>query len=62
MFTLCFEEGRNDAIQTIEKRGLTPGAQTRLEFPFYSPDYRLGLVMIEVSGAEQAAATMRATL
>jgi hypothetical protein len=62
MVTLCFEEDLNDAVQTIEKRGLIAGAQTRLELPFYSPDYRLGLVMIEVSGAEQAAATMRATL
>jgi hypothetical protein len=59
MFTLCSAEDLNDAIQTIEKRGLIAGVQTRLEFPFYSPDYRLGLVMIEVSGAEQAAATMR---
>ena len=62
MFSLCFVEDLNDAIQTIEKRGLSAGAQTRLEFPFYSPDYRLGLVMIEVSGAEQAAAAMRTTL
>jgi hypothetical protein len=62
MFTLCFQEDLNDAIQTIEKRGLTAGAQTRLELPFYSPDYRLGLVMIEVSGAEHAAATMRENL
>jgi hypothetical protein len=62
MVTLCLAEDLNDAIQTIEKRGLIAGAQTRLEFPFYSPDYRLGLVMIEVSGAEQAAAKMRTTL
>jgi hypothetical protein len=59
MFTLCFAEDLNDAILTIEKRGLTAGAQTPIELPFYSPDYRLGLVMIEVSGAEQAAAAMR---
>ena len=62
MFTLCFADDLNDAIQTIEKRGLTAGAQTRLDFPFYSPDYRIGLVMIEVSGAERAATTMRTTL
>jgi hypothetical protein len=61
MFTLCFTEDLNDALLTIEKRGLTAGAQTPLELPFYSPDYRLGLVMIEVSGAEQAAAAMRKT-
>ena len=62
MFTLCFVEDLNDAISTIQKRGLTPAAQTRFELPFYSPDYRLGLVMIEVSGAEDAAAAMRKTL
>jgi hypothetical protein len=62
MFTLCFAEDLNDAISTIEKRGLTVGAQTPIDLPFYSPDYRLGLVMIEVSGAEQAAAAMRKTL
>jgi hypothetical protein len=62
MFSLCFAEDLNDALQTIEKRGLTSGAQTRLDLPFYSPDYRLGLILIEVSAAEQAAAAMRKTL
>jgi hypothetical protein len=62
MFTLCFAEDLSDAIQTIEKRGLTAGPQTPLELPFYSPDYRLGLIMIEVSGAEEAAAAMRRAL
>jgi hypothetical protein len=62
MFTLCFAEDLPDALLTIEKRGLTAGAQTPIDLPFYSPDYRLGLIMIEVSGAEQAAATMRKTL
>lgn len=59
MFSLCFVEDLNDAILTIEKRGLTAGNQIPLEFPFYSPDYRFALVMIEVTGAEQAAAAMR---
>jgi hypothetical protein len=62
MFTLCFAEDLNDAILTIEKRGLTAGAQTPIDFPFYSPDYRFALLMIEVSGAEQAADAMRKTL
>jgi hypothetical protein len=62
MFTLCFAEDLRDALGTIEKRGLVAGAQTPIDLPFYSPDYRLGLVMIEVSGAEQAAAAMRKTL
>jgi hypothetical protein len=62
MFTLCFAEDLSDALGTIEKRGLIAGAQTRIDLPFYSPDYRLDLIMIEVSGAEQAAAAMRKTL
>ena len=62
MFTLCFTEDLADAIATIEKRGLIAGAQTPLSLAFYSPDYRLELIMIEVSGAEQAAAAMRKTL
>jgi hypothetical protein len=62
MFTLCFAEDLPDALLTIEKRGLVAGVQAPIELPFYSPDYRLGLIMIEVSGAEQAAAAMRKTL
>jgi hypothetical protein len=62
MFSLCFVEDLDDALSTIAKRGLIAGTQTPLELPFYSPDYRLSLVLIEVSGAEQAAAAMRKTL
>jgi hypothetical protein len=62
MFSLCFADDLSDALQTIEKRGLVPGAQTPLSLPFYSPDYRLPLVLIEVSAAEEAADAMRKTL
>lgn len=62
MFTLCFEEDLPDALATLEKRGLIAGAQTPLSLPFYSREYRLPLILIEVSGAEQAAAEMRKTL
>ncbi|MFN2621648.1 MAG: hypothetical protein ABR611_02280 [Chthoniobacterales bacterium] len=62
IFTLCFTEDLADAIATIEKRGLTAGTQTPIDLPFFSPDYRLGLIMIEVSGAEEAAAAIRKTL
>lgn len=55
MFTLCFKEDLNDALLTVAKRGLIAGAQTPLDLGFYSADYRLDLIMIEVSGAEQAA-------
>jgi hypothetical protein len=62
MFTLCFAEDLPDALGTIEKRGLVAGPQTPIDLPFFSPDYRLALVMIEVTGAEQASAAMRKTL
>ncbi len=62
MFTICFSEDLGDAVATIEKRGLIAGAQTPVSLAFYSPDYRLELIMIEVSGAGQAAAAMRKTL
>jgi hypothetical protein len=60
--TLCFFEDLADALATIEKRGLIPGVQTPIELPFYSPDYRLSLILIEVSGATEAADAMRKTL
>ncbi|HKP92667.1 MAG TPA: hypothetical protein VJS88_02130 [Chthoniobacterales bacterium] len=62
IFSLCFVEDLADAIATIEKRGLIAGAQTEVNLPFYSPDYRLGLILIEVTGAEQSAAIARKTL
>jgi hypothetical protein len=62
MFTLCFAEELNASLEWIKKRGLTAGAQTPIDLPFYSPDYRLPLILIEVSGAQQAAVAMRKTL
>jgi hypothetical protein len=62
MFTLCFAEDLPDALGTIKKRDLIAGAQTPIDLPFYSPDYRLDLILIEVTGAEEAAAIMRKTL
>jgi len=62
MFSLCFAEDLADALKTIEQRGLIAGAQTPLSLPFYSLEFRLPLILIEVSGADQAAATMRKTL
>jgi hypothetical protein len=62
MFTLCFAEDLNASLECIKSRGLIAGAQTPIDFPFYSPDYRLPLVLIEVSGAQQAAVAMRKTL
>jgi hypothetical protein len=62
MFSLCFAEDLADALKIIDQRGLIAGAQTPLSLPFYSREFRLPLILIEVSGAEQAAATMRKTL
>jgi len=62
MVSLCFADDLPDALAAIAKRGLIAGAQTPLDLPFYSPDYRLPMILIEVSGAEQAAAAMRETL
>ena len=62
MFTLCFAEDLNASLECIKSRGLIAGAQTPIDFPFYSPDYRLPLILIEVSGAQQAAVAMRKTL
>jgi hypothetical protein len=62
MFTLCFAEDLESSLACLKSRGLEPGAQTAFELPFYSPDYRLPMVLIEVSGAEHAAAVARQTL
>jgi len=62
MFTLCFAGELNASLECIKSRGLIAGAQTPIDFPFYSPDYRLPLILIEVSGAQQAAVAMRKTL
>jgi hypothetical protein len=62
MFTLCFAGQLNASLECIKSRGLIAGAQTPIDLPFYSPDYRLPLILIEVSGAQQAAVAMRKTL
>jgi hypothetical protein len=62
MFTICFAEDLGQSLEFIKLRGLVAGAQTPLQLPFYSPDIRLPLILIEVTGAEQAAAIMRQTL
>jgi hypothetical protein len=62
MFTICLADDLADSLEFIKLRGLTAGAQTPLMLPFYSSDIRLALILIEVSGAEEAAAVMRQTL
>ncbi len=62
MFTLCFAGELNASLACIKSRGLIAGAQTPIDLPFYSLDYRLPLILIEVSGAQQAAEAMRKTL
>lgn len=62
MFTLCLADDLAESLEFVKLRGLTAGAQTRLMLPFYSSDIRLALILIEVTGAEQAAVAMRQTL
>ena len=62
MFTICFAEDLAQSLEFIKLRGLVAGAQTPLQLPFYSPDIPLPLILIEVTGAEQAAAAIRQTL
>ncbi|HVF73131.1 MAG TPA: hypothetical protein VM940_16130 [Chthoniobacterales bacterium] len=62
MFTICFVDDLPDALKNIADRGLIAGERIPLEVPFYSVDHRLPLLLIEVSGAEVAAAAMRKTL
>ncbi|HEX8490442.1 MAG TPA: hypothetical protein VF626_05455, partial [Chthoniobacterales bacterium] len=62
MFTLCLADDLAESLEFIKLRGLTAGAQTPFMLPFYSSDIRLALILIEVTGAEQAAAAMRQTL
>jgi hypothetical protein len=62
MFTICLAEDLAESLEFVKLRGLTAGAQTPLMLPFYSSDIRLALILIEVTGAEQAAAAMRQNL
>jgi hypothetical protein len=62
MFTICFAADLAESLEFIQLRGLAAGAQTPLQLPFYSRDISLPLILIEVRGAEQAAAAMRETL
>jgi hypothetical protein len=62
MFTICFAEDLPQSLEFIKLRGLVAGAQTPLLLPFYSRDNPLPLILIEVTGVEQAAAAMRQTL
>lgn len=62
MFTICFADDLTQSLEFIRLRGLAAGTQTPLQFPFYSRDIPLALILIEVTGAEQAAAAMRQTL
>ncbi|HYJ05909.1 MAG TPA: hypothetical protein VEX43_12305 [Chthoniobacterales bacterium] len=62
MFTICFAEDLPQLLEFIKLRGLVAGAQTPLLLPFYSRDIPLPLILLEVTGVEQAATAMRQTL
>jgi hypothetical protein len=62
MFTLCLADDLAESLDFIKVRGLHAGTQTPLHLPFYSREIGLALILIEVTGAEQAAAALRQTL
>ena len=62
MFTICYAEDLAQSLEFIRLRGLVAGAQTPLRLPFYSPDIPIPLILVEVTGAEHAAAGTRQTL
>lgn len=48
MFSLCMKEYLTPAKQAIATRGLEVGRVTPLDLPFFSPDNRIGLILIEI--------------
>ncbi|HKY27718.1 MAG TPA: hypothetical protein VJM12_07220 [Pyrinomonadaceae bacterium] len=48
MFALCLREYLGSAREAIAARGLEIGRITPVELPFFSPDNRIGLILIEV--------------
>lgn len=48
MFSLCMKEYLTSAKQAIVTRGLEVGRVTPLDLAFFSPDNRIGLILIEV--------------
>jgi len=62
MFTICLSDDLAESLEFIKLRGLVAGAQTPMLLPFYSRDIGLALILIEVTGSEQAAHAMRQTL
>ena len=60
IFTVALSDQLPDALACLTRRGLHAGKQMSLSVPFYSPDYRIAVVLIEVLGAEEAAAAARA--
>ncbi len=60
MYSLSFAEGLPAALEFIESRGLVAGRQTPLSIPFYAPQNRIPVVLIEVMQAETASSAARA--
>jgi len=48
LFTLCLREYSESARQAIAARGLELGRVTPVEIPFFSPDHRIGMTLIEI--------------
>ena len=59
MYSLCFKEYLEPARQAITTRGLEIGRVIPIDLPFFSPDNRVGLVLIEVLRPQNADARQK---
>lgn len=53
MFTLCFVEDYQDALNTLKSRGLAAGETRAVKIPYYSPGNQLNMFFIEVVRANK---------
>lgn len=59
MYSLCFKEYLEPARQAITTRGLEVGRVTPIDLRFFSPDNRIGLILIEVLRPQDAEARQK---
>jgi hypothetical protein len=59
MFSLCLNDDMPQAKQVILERGLEIGQVTPIALPFFSPRYRIGMMLIEVRVPQESEALSR---
>jgi hypothetical protein len=59
MFSLCFKEYLESARQAVATRGLEVGQVAPVEIPFFSPDNRMSMMLIEVLRPQAAEARQK---